>query len=223
MTSRATPRRQPSSSTACTLVSASGWSATDSRIRVSASLTLAMLGSATKSIPIRPPALVLLKPIRVSTLARWPGGSRSSTGCRRRCGSSAMASAASSARIRASTAAISSSVRAPSSRVARSSSSSSKTSASSSGSACTRPRISVSSSLEALSSRSAIWAGFSLRMRANGPRSSALPACPMSHSKSCQSRKTPPARPGSPGRAGRTAGAVGAWHPPRPAPTRRRP
>ena len=28
-------------------------------------------------------------------------------------------------------------------------------------------------------------------MRANGPRSSALPSCPMSHSKSCQSRKTP--------------------------------
>ena len=79
-------------------------------------------------------------------------------------------------------------VRAPSRRVARSSSSSSKTSASSSGSACTRPRISVSSSLEASSSRSAIWAGLSLRMRANGP-SSALPACPMSHSKSCQSRK----------------------------------
>ena len=32
-------------------------------------------------------------------------------------------------------------------------------------------------------------AGFSRRMRANGPRNSALPACPMSDSKSCQSRK----------------------------------
>ena len=141
-----------------------------------------------KSTPIRPPALALAKPIRVSTFCRGPGGSRSRTGCLRCCGSSAIASAASSARIRASTSAISKSVRAPSSRVARSSSSSSKTSASSSGSARTRPRISVSSSADALSSRSAIWAGLSLRMRANGPRSSALPSCPISHSKSCQSR-----------------------------------
>ena len=150
-----------------------------------------MPGRATKSTPISPPALVALKPIRVSTLVRWAAGSRSRIGCRRCWGSSAIASAASSARIRASTAAISSFVRAPSRRVARSSSSSSNTSASSSGSACTRPRISVSSSLEASSSRSAIWAGFSLRMRANGLRSSALPSCPMSHSKSCQSRKAP--------------------------------
>src|SRR5580704_4612100 len=62
VTSRATPRRPPSSSTACTLVSASGWSRADSRTRASASPTLAMLGSAMKSIPISPPALVLLPP-----------------------------------------------------------------------------------------------------------------------------------------------------------------
>jgi hypothetical protein len=71
------------------------------------------------------------------------------------------APAASSARILPRTSAISASVRAPSSLAASSSSSSSKTSASSSGSACTYPRISASSALEASSSRSAICAGLS--------------------------------------------------------------
>ena len=123
-------------------------------------------------------------------MVRCPAGSRSSTGCRRGCGSSAMASAASSARIRASTAAISASLRSASSRVAWSSSSSSNTSASSSGSACTWPRISVSSSLDASSIRSAIWAGFSRRIRASGPRSPALLAWPISGSNRDQSRNT---------------------------------
>ena len=122
-----------------------------------------------------------------------------------------MASAASSARIRDSTSAISASVRAPSSRVARSSSSSSKTSASSSGSACTCPRISVSSSLDASSIRSAICAGFSRRTRPNGPRVTALPAWPISGSNLDQSRNTcpsgsPASRPGPRRRQGRRRG-----------------
>src|SRR3984885_3427560 len=206
-----------------TLVSASGCRFAESATATSASLTMASQSTARKSPPISPPALVGLKPISVSTLVRCPCGSRSSTGWRRRCGSSAIASAASSARIRVSTSAISASVRAPSRRMARSSSSSSKTSASSSGSACTWPRISVSSSLDAFSIRSAIWAGFSLRIRANGPRSSALPVWPISGSNAAHARNAcwprfatgppsvhaPPAAGGARGprrRAGRAGG-----------------
>ena len=48
-----------------------------------------------------------------------------------------------------------------------------------------------SSALEASSSRSAIWAGFSLLIRPNGPRSSALLVCPISGSNAFQSRKRP--------------------------------
>ena len=127
-----------------------------------------------------------------------------------------MASAASSARIRASTSAISASLRAASSRVARSSSSSSKTSASSSGSAWTWPRISVSSALEASSSRSAIWAGLSRRIRASGPRRPALPACPISGSNLDQSRNSCSLRSWSsrrPNRRAQPAGPAAGVHP----------
>jgi AraC-like DNA-binding protein len=109
-------------------------------------------GRARKSTPISPPALDGLNPISVVTLARCPVGSRSSTLWRRRWGSSAMVSAASSAHIRASTAAISVSVRAPSSLLARSSSSSS------SGSAWTWLRISVPSDADASMCRADILA-----------------------------------------------------------------
>ena len=107
----AAPSRHPPESTAYTLDSASGGIFPDRRTAASASPAVAAPGSARKSTPISPPALDGLNPISVVTLARCPVGSRSSTLWRRRWGSSAMVSAASSAHIRASTAAISVSVR----------------------------------------------------------------------------------------------------------------
>ena len=93
-----------------------------------------------------------------------------------------MASAASSARIRASTPAISVSVQGTSSRVARSSSFLEHVRFQ------LRVGVHVAEDLGllvlgGLLSRSAIWAGLSLRIRANGPqRSRALPVCPISGS-----------------------------------------
>ena len=83
MTNPATPRRQLSPSTACTLVSASGCNVAAAPTAARTSATGVSVATARKSTPMRPPALAGSKPIRVSTLVRTPGGSRSMTGRRR--------------------------------------------------------------------------------------------------------------------------------------------